>query len=649
MVTLLLLCTAFVSHISAQHLNPSILDESYPVTFTPVGNLILSGSHYIVPLRLNVSSLMDRVSPLESALKELFEHFESLDALMGGSNSSRKSHSASLEHFPDSLRSHTNLLLIDLHQRVKGLKDRLRSLGDFGLPVADSLHQRVGRSAFDFVGSGLHYLFGVVDSATFDDAMNIVNEIKELSEQERNQLNLHGRVLNITAIHIKQLEENQKKVESAINNLDGNIRTLSQSLLRGEESLFSLSNIVNMVSAVSYASSAISDLTYDINRFARGLEGMLKGSLSADIYPADQLSTIVQELNDNNIRTLWPASATYLPYYYQFVQVIPLNKEEFLFLLLLPLLPDPYAQMDLHRVTSLPYPINKNVTLSFGKMKPYFAVSSDHQLYTTLSDIDLASCRKFNSLYYCNEPRALFKSNAPSCEYAMFTKLRVKEYCEKHAGPPLATPILKRTPANWLYATSNPFALTLVCPSGTSTIIIETGVGAINLPQKCRASSDIVLLPTMISFERSIVDTVNFSAVVPFELSLTSQEREKVHLFSNDTLYTDILKVNGNPIPLTSLDNEIGQLRQIQKSRMYAHGASTFAYWASIGLFTFVTFTIICICYARHLLRENRDRFGRPHERGYTVRFFNWFRNHEPTANVQRPLAREDEFNGSTQ
>ena len=641
-------CVLLTSLSLGVSLDQAVLEQNHPITFTPVGSLILSGSHYIVPLSLNIESLMDRVSPLEESLTAVSQHYEALDGLMGGGNSSRKSHSSSLEHFPESLRAHTKLLLLDLHQRISNLKDRLQSLGSFGIPTSDSPRKRLQRSAFDFVGSGLHYLFGVVDSATFDDAMNIIESLKDLSEQERNQLNLHGQILNVTAIHITKLEVNQQKVKTAIETLGGNIRSLQESLVQGEAALFTLTNVVNMVSAISYAGSAISDLTYDINRFARGLETMLKGSLSADIFPAEQLSSVVRELNQMNIRTLWPDSATYVPYYYQFCQVIPLNKEDFLFLVMLPLLPDPYAQMDLFRVTSLPYPINENVTLSFGKMSPYFAISSDHQLYTTLNDVDLTSCRKFNSLYFCNEPRALYRSGAPSCEYAMYTKLGVATSCQKHAAPRLARPVLHRTPSNWLYATSNPFALTVVCPSGTSTLIVGLGVGTINLPQKCRASSDVALLPTMLSFERSVIATVNFSAIVPFNLSLSPMEKEKVLLFSNDTLYTDLLKVNGNPIPLDNLDGEIGQLRQIQKSRQYAHSASTFSYWASIFLFSFVVFSCACICYARHLLRENRDRLGRPRGRNYAVRFFNVFRDEQVNPSAHRVLSdADDELNSS--
>ena len=146
----------------------------------------------------------------------------------------------------------------------------------------------------------------------------------------------------------------------------------------------------------------------------------------------------------------------------------------------------------------------------------------------------------------------------------------------------------------------------------------------------------------MVSLERTFLTTVNFSAVEPFELSLSSLEREKVHLFSNDSLYSDLLKVNGKPIPLESLNNEIGQLRQIQRSRVYAHNASTFAYWASISLVAFMIFSCACICYARHLLRENRDRLGRPHGRSYAVRFFNSFRDNIPGTTA---LAGHEEIN----
>ena len=122
------------------HLAAEVLEDAHPTTFTPVGTLILSGSHYIVPLQLNITSLLARVEPLSLALSKVSTHFESLSGLMGGGNSSQKSQGGTLEHFPESLRSHTMLLITDLNH----LRNRLRFYWEWAsLPIW---------------GGGLHHL-----------------------------------------------------------------------------------------------------------------------------------------------------------------------------------------------------------------------------------------------------------------------------------------------------------------------------------------------------------------------------------------------------------------------------------------------------------------------------------------------------------
>ena len=591
-------------------LSNELREDSHPITFTPVGQIIHSGSHYIIPLQLNIESLLSQINPLEKALTDTSNHYEQLRNIIGDGD---RRNSTPLLNFPPSLRAHISLLIADLHQRMSNLKDLLITLADFGLSSApDTLKLRTIRGAFDIIGSGLHYLFGIVDSATYDEAKQIIESLQDMSEKERNTLNLHSRILNTTAIHVERLEDNQKKATAAIISLDSNVRVLALALQNTEEQLFEVSNAINMISSISYASSAIADLTYEFSRFSKGLSAMIRGSLAPEILPSTNLASIINELNlHSHTRTLWPASAAYLPLYYKMAQVVPLNYQEFLFLVLIPLMPDSNSQMSLYRVSSLPYPVNTNVTISYGALSPYFAVSADHQLYTVMSDNDLAACRKFSSLHYCDHPRPLLKNTAPSCEYAFYTGINVGTVCHKHIGPKLSKPLFTRTPTRWLYATSDEFALTMVCPSGTRTLKIDVGVGAINLPKKCRGSSEYIVLPTTLSLERSETERINFTTVQPFHLEITDDENELVQHFSNDSLYKDILSLNGKAIPLSSLKNEIGQLRVIQRNRERAYQYSLSATWVSIILTIVISISCVVVFCSLQILRRYGGRVQR--------------------------------------
>ena len=511
-----------------------VTPREHPVTFAPVGDVVCSGSHYIVPVRLDIESLLARIAPLEETLTNTSLHFDSLRTLMGedphvNHSSKQRHHTAnpSLQHFPSSLRNHIALLITDLHQRVQNLRDVLTSLADFGIPEAPAtLRQRVKRGLVDGIGIGLHYLFGVIDAQTYQEARDIIDQLSDLTEKERDQINIHSKVLNLTAVHIDQLEANQKKAHDAILHLDDNLSVLSNAIRAEATDIFGISNALSMVSAISYAASAMADMTLEFNRFSSGLATMVKGTLASEIIPSQNLAALVNELNLRNTRTLWPAAPEYLPLYYKFSQVICLNYREFTFLVLIPLLPKENAQkLKLFEVSALPYPINENITISYGDMSPYLAISDDHQFFMMLSDIDLASCRRFATLYYCDMPRPLLRNSAPSCEYAFFTGLNINTSCEKHVGQKLTHPWIIRTPSAWMYATSSPFSLTIICPAGTRTISVDVGVGVINLPPKCRASSRFALLPATLALERKAVEVINFTAIRPFELDLTKVEQ----------------------------------------------------------------------------------------------------------------------------
>ena len=143
-----------------------------PVVFTPTGTIINSGSHYVIPLRLDVLSLLLEIEPLEESLRGALDHYTALSDLLGGNSKNGSSVGkgvGALEYFPLSLRDHTTLLLKDLDHRMKNLRGVLVSLADYGnAPKTKSRPMvRRRRGLANFVGSAGHVLFGLTDSATF--------------------------------------------------------------------------------------------------------------------------------------------------------------------------------------------------------------------------------------------------------------------------------------------------------------------------------------------------------------------------------------------------------------------------------------------------------------------------------------------------
>ena len=383
-----------------------------------------------------------------------------------------------------------------------------------------------------------------------------------------------------------------------------------------QDNIYTIDNSVRMISALSYATAALTDLDYIYSRFSSGVSKMTRGILAPEILAPDRLASILDDLDKVNLRALWPSTDPFIPLFYKFSTVVPVKTSSFMFYILIPLYPEPNTDMSLYRVTALPYPFKSNVTISYGELPSFFAIAADHSLHTDLSNADLENCRQLNSLYFCNEVRPLYKGSHPSCTFALYTNVNIDKHCAKHASPNLLRPLVIRDDNRWLYATSYDVHVTVVCPAKqTATIKLEIGVGSIEVPKNCRINSPFAQLPTAQEVQRLGVEMVNYTHVRPFNISLTEQEHETINLF-NDSLYRDILALTGSPIPLHSLGQEIGQLRIIQQNRLHAAIVSRYAFSISIAVVVIVLCLLICGCYVRKVLKEDRDSTGRPRSSG---------------------------------
>ena len=201
-----------------------------------------------------------------------------------------------LENFPRSLQQHADLLIHDLHLRLRDLRNALVSLADYGSSPQSQARPLVKRGLVNIVGEAAQALFGLVDSATFEEAQDAIDQLESLSEQERIQLNLHTEIINITQMHIKHLESFQSKAMAALTELDSNVNALSAAMLNQDRLYFHASQSIAMVSVISYSASAIADLTYAFDKFGKGIEGMLAGQLRPEIFGPKHLTGVINEL-----------------------------------------------------------------------------------------------------------------------------------------------------------------------------------------------------------------------------------------------------------------------------------------------------------------------------------------------------------------
>ena len=318
----------------------------------------------------------------------------------------------------------------------------------------------------------------------------------------------------------------------AINDFHRGIALLNASIVLNKEEIYGLQQNLKFTSAISYAATAISELNYKFLNFIEGLKTLNSGYLSPQIIKPDMLMKIVATISEQSLRPLWPGTEEFTNLYYEFSHVLPLHTEGFLYLILLPLLPNPPNEMNLYRTMTLPQPLNQNITVSYEEMPKYFGISSDQGIHISLSESDINGCRFFNNFYFCSSAMALSKGSSFSCVYALFTKRRIEEICKKHVSGPLKFPIIIKDKNTWLYATSTPTYITTVCPNKeTRTDVLHVGVGRIVVPKNCRISSEIFLLPVSGDIRAPETVIVHQTSIQAFNINLSHEEAKIIGLF----------------------------------------------------------------------------------------------------------------------
>ena len=211
----------WVSLVNNTDSQATILESaSSPVLFSEAGQIELSGQFYFVAINVNVEGLRDAIDPIAIALNEIAQgikeeisnariitNSELHKQLFPESNGTK--HSKLAEILTKTLNDHLEFL-------TKELEDRHTSLINFLGSLGVSLKRREPRGLIDAGGSILHYLFGTATQAQVDNTNTMVERLNSLSEKEREQLNVHGRILNISSIHIESLETNVKRVMTCL-------------------------------------------------------------------------------------------------------------------------------------------------------------------------------------------------------------------------------------------------------------------------------------------------------------------------------------------------------------------------------------------------------------------------------------------------
>ena len=535
------------------------------VQFHPKGYLLLSGRAYYVVLRVDTTMILNQIKPISTALEDigsnLANHLRE-DDQMGRAG---RSNSSGIDKvLTTTLKDHLSFLSKDLLARQKALEDFLKALGEFDYdPDPPEKNVRAKRGLFDAGGEVLSYLFGTAMDSEVQNTEEILTRLEALSEEQREQINVHSTILNTTAIHLDAVETKVGRITTCLSAVRDNILQLGNHLRDNSRYEFTLAHSLVMSSALSYAATAMADLTSQILAIKAGINKFKSGYLSTDIIPPETILDLAEKITNLNLRPLFPATEAYLKAYYSYIRVWPLPHDSLSFVIEIPLVGDPAVKLKLYEVIAMPHPVSEHHVLAYSGLPKYLAISDDRSLYQERSSQD--TCRTFENTIICPIDAPIYKDMDNSCIVSLF-KRENNQNCRKHFSPASKTVTLEKTVLGWMYATSTHHELTITCAENVEMVQLKPGSGQLKTGDNCKVSSNQFILPSSAEARGSTI-VKNMSLVYPFELKLNKDEMESLKVLNSTPLLKEIMLIANDKMPLTSLKSEIGNIKYIKKMR----------------------------------------------------------------------------------
>ena len=182
-----------------------------------------------------------------------------------------------------------------------------------------------------------------------------------------------------------------------------------------------------------------------------------------------------------------------------------------------------HKPLTLHKVKNFPVPLNissKHAT-SILDLPQYIAFTHDQNYYAEISKDQLAYCKSYNKLFYCNVNIALSHSSFTKCVLALYKDDRttIRNTCNFRFMPHgLQSSLEQLNQTHFLIY--NISCLTLKCDN-SSTIVDGCTFCILKLPCNCEVITNQYYLPQR--WDGCHRDTTTISKVHPVNLALLQE------------------------------------------------------------------------------------------------------------------------------
>ena len=595
-------------------------DGLQQILFRPKGRMIYTGRFFYVLFDINADALMDAVQPIRGEVKKvhgaLTKHLQKSTNQTVGQPYGVRTHSKSGSNHTNYagkltnplqteaqniLQQHIHFILTDLQEREQQIGDFIKTLHSYDIePLGHSGGRREKRGLFNAGGELLQFIFGVATEDRVKSTEEILERLKSLGEESRKAINLHSRILNETGSAIIGLDKQVKKVAVCLQHILSAVDSLNSRNMELGVELTTANHILVLTNSLSYATTALMDLTTKFNSLKISLSRLRNGYLSPDIVSTDTVLSLVDNITKSNLRPIFPPAPNFLHALYECIKVINLPHSSLSFALAIPLTGDPGVMLDVFDVISLPHPVSADLAISFTNLPKFFAINEDRTLYAEMNTLD--ECRNFEDTFLCPISAPIYRENWKSCVFSHFVKEKTDQ-CHKHFCKMENRTQVIHTPVGWLYTAPNPVKIRISCPEDTRHLVIERGSGILKIPEYCKAISREFLIPA----SAKILKEEKLEIKVPimqFKLNWTVEELEAIETMNSTPILKDVLLGVNNKLPLKSLKSDLKNLEQIQKWRKFntVGGITSLTMSMMVVLISVILISLYCY-YSRSLNR----------------------------------------------
>ena len=408
------------------------------------------------------------------------------------------------------------------------------------IPEQAVSRSRKRRSLLPIIGDIGQSLFGFATSKQIDQLRNAMNRILHTQNRE-----IKGFEHEIDIMH-SFMTSTDKRINNVVKGLKENNIIINQlnNQLQNEYKTFQekTSIIMSILTDQIYKSS---QLTNSYSKLMNGIFNLLQKKLSTDIIPYKTLQDTISNIQ-GMLRTKRPGFQLMFrdPHFYFRHDHFFFHRQNNKIMITLKFpIGTLHKPLSLYQVKNFPVPLNnssKHVT-SILDLPHYFAITHDQTYYTEISKNQLAQCKNYNKLYFCDFNVALTHSTFPKCVLALFNDDRnaTRTTCDFRFIPHGLTSSLEQLNQTH-FILYNISTLTLQCDN-TSTVVNGCAFCILKLPCNCEVITNQYYLPKR--WDGCHHDSTTISKVHPVNLALLQEyftENELKNITSETTFKTAI-------------------------------------------------------------------------------------------------------------